>query len=162
RADGERWPAWRAVMFGLGLLVTVVATMGWAGRYAHVLLAAFATQALVLLLLAPALLATGAPLALAARALPPPWGGRISRVFAGLLELLLDAIPGFVLRSETHLLGTGMWPGLMRPWGASPLRDQQLAGDVLWIVAEVLDIPFLAVMLYRWTKADEKEQRRID
>ncbi|HVU74934.1 MAG TPA: cytochrome c oxidase assembly protein [Mycobacteriales bacterium] len=238
RAGGEPWARWRGAMFGSGLAVTVIATMGWPGRYAHVLLSAFATQALLLLLLAPALLATGAPLGLAARALPPPWGARVSAVvagpvskvvlspavapvtiplatgglfftpllgialrhasvlfavqvallvlgfvfslplagedggtssltiglgvFLGLLELLLDAIPGFVLRSKTHLLSTGMWPGLARPWGASPLRDQQLAGDVLWIVAEVLDIPFLAVMLYRWTKADEKEQARVD
>ncbi len=78
-----------------------------------------------------------------------------------VLELLTDAIPGIVLRLDTHLV-THHFAVTHSSWAMSPLADQKLAGSILWGVAELLDIPFLFVMFLRWVRADEREARRTD
>ena len=83
-------------------------------------------------------------------------------VAVGLAEFLLDAVPGMVVRLRTHLLAPEYWGTLHRPWGPSPLTDQQHAGAVLWFVAEVADLPFLVILVLRWVRADAREAIHID
>ncbi len=79
----------------------------------------------------------------------------------GLLELLLDAFPGIVLRLQNHLMMPYFGSG--RPaWAPGSLSDQHLAGSILWTVAEVLDLPFLILVMVRWLRVDAKEAVRID
>jgi putative copper resistance protein D len=82
-------------------------------------------------------------------------------VAIGALELLVDAVPGIVLRLETHLV---MPPfGIGRPpWAPSWLADQQAAGGILWTVAELLDMPFLVLMIVQWMRVERREARLID
>lgn len=83
-------------------------------------------------------------------------------VAVGFVELLLDAVPGIVLRLSTkpvsgffeHRSSTAFAP----PW----LHDQQIGGAVLWCVAELLDLPFLALVFGRWLRADAREARAAD
>lgn len=83
-------------------------------------------------------------------------------VAVGFVELLLDAVPGIVLRLSTkpvsgffvHRSSSAFAP----PW----LHDQQLGGAVLWCVAELLDLPFLALVFGRWLRADAREARAAD
>lgn len=82
-------------------------------------------------------------------------------VALSVFELLADAIPGIVLRLETHL--EIPFFGLHRPiWAASWLSDQQTAGATLWTVAELLDIPFLVLALMQWMRVERREATRID
>jgi putative membrane protein len=79
----------------------------------------------------------------------------------GVVELLIDAVPGLVLRLETHLtlahFGTG------RPaWAPSWRADQHTAGAILWTVAEVLDLPFLILVAVQWARVDAREARQVD
>jgi putative membrane protein len=83
-------------------------------------------------------------------------------VAIGTLELLADAIPGIGVRLRDGVLAAPWWSSLHKGWGASPLRDQQHAGAILWFVAEVVDLPFMIIMVRRWIKADEREARAID
>jgi len=76
----------------------------------------------------------------------------------GVFELLLDAVPGIVLRLSTHQV-TGWFTGAHRPFA---LADQQRAGAVLWTVAELLDLPFLVLLFVRWLRADETEAAAED
>jgi putative membrane protein len=79
----------------------------------------------------------------------------------GVVELLVDAVPGIVLRLETHLTMAGFGTG--RPaWAGSWQADQHTAGAVLWTVAEVLDLPFLALVVVQWMRADAREARDVD
>lgn len=66
------------------------------------------------------------------------------------------------MRLDTHVLGAPYWLALHRPWGPSPLADQQTPGAVLWGLAEMLDLPFLAVLLLRWVRADQQEAQHAD
>lgn len=79
----------------------------------------------------------------------------------GMLELILDAVPGAVLRFQTHAVIPFF--SVNRPdWAPSWLDDQHTAGNIAWIVAEVIDLPFLLLVATRWIKADAREAARID
>lgn len=79
----------------------------------------------------------------------------------GALELIIDAFPGLVLRYQTHLVLPHF--GVGRPgWSLSWLDDQHIAGGTLWVVAELLDLPFLILAATRWTKADAREASAMD
>ena len=80
----------------------------------------------------------------------------------GFFELLLDAIPGIVLRLETHQASTFFDHRHAHSWSPGWLHDQQLAGAVLWTVAEVLDLPFLIVLFFRWYRTDLREANNVD
>jgi putative membrane protein len=80
----------------------------------------------------------------------------------GFFELLLDAIPGIVLRLETHQASTFFDHRRLHSWSPGWLHDQQLAGAVLWTVAEVLDLPFLVVLFVRWYRTDQREANNVD
>lgn len=82
-------------------------------------------------------------------------------VFVGFLELLADAVPGILVRLHDGLLTT-WFADLHRGWGPSPLIDQHRAGSILWVVAEALDLPFLALLVVQWIRSDEREAARID
>ncbi len=82
-------------------------------------------------------------------------------IAVGAVELLLDAVPGIVLRLETHLMMPAFAVG--RPsWSPSWLSDQQLAGTILWTVAELLDLPFLVLAFRQWLRVERRETSRID
>jgi hypothetical protein len=74
----------------------------------------------------------------------------------GLLEFLLDAVPGIVLRLHSGLLAAGYWTTLHRPGGPEPMDDQHLAGAPVWFFGEAGDIPFLVAALVAWVRADNR------
>ncbi|WP_394938783.1 cytochrome c oxidase assembly protein [Psychromicrobium sp. YIM B11713] len=79
------------------------------------------------------------------------------------IELLLDAIPGVFLRlSGTVLDGAGLVSGQHPNWFPNPLRDQQLAGDWLWFIAEAADLPLLILMFMRFSRMDQRERKVLD
>jgi putative membrane protein len=80
----------------------------------------------------------------------------------GLVELLVDAIPGIALRLDSHVLASVTDLAGRRDWGPTPISDQQTAGAIVWIVAEVLDLPFLLIVVVQWVRADTREAHRID
>ncbi|HEY2556089.1 MAG TPA: cytochrome c oxidase assembly protein, partial [Diaminobutyricibacter sp.] len=79
------------------------------------------------------------------------------------VELVIDAIPGILLRlSGTVLDGLGAVAGPHPEWWPSPLRDQQLSGDLLWFIAELADVPVLIILFIRWSRVDKREAKSFD
>ncbi|MBT1584439.1 cytochrome c oxidase assembly protein [Curtobacterium flaccumfaciens] len=78
------------------------------------------------------------------------------------VELVVDAVPGIVLRITNHVLDGSLVPVVGRAWYPSPLQDQHLAGDLLWFIAEVADIPVLVALFIRWQRTDRREARAVD
>lgn len=70
RRRGDSWPVGRTISLVVGLLVLAWATSGGPAVYGHVLFSAHMGQHMLLVMLAPLLLALSAPVTLAARALP--------------------------------------------------------------------------------------------
>lgn len=80
----------------------------------------------------------------------------------GSFELVLDALPGIVLRLRTDL-ATGYFDHRVRhAWTPDALRDQRTAGAILWCVAELIDLPFLGLVFRRWLRADARDAARVD
>jgi cytochrome c oxidase assembly factor CtaG len=80
----------------------------------------------------------------------------------GSFELVLDAIPGIALRLHTTLVTGWFDARTVRPWSLRPLHDQQIAGAVVWVVAELIDLPFLLLVYRRWLRADERDAAAAD
>src|SRR5260221_2609606 len=81
RRSGTAWPLGRTVAFcGLGLGLSVIATMSWVGVYQPVLFYARSVQTILLLLVVPLFLALGRPLTLMIASLP----GLGPRIEAGI------------------------------------------------------------------------------
>jgi putative membrane protein len=79
----------------------------------------------------------------------------------GFVELIMDAFPGVALRFQTHM--TLVHFAVDRPvFAIDPIQDQHVAGGMLWIVAEVLDLPFLILAANRWIKADARDAATVD
>lgn len=80
----------------------------------------------------------------------------------GLVELLVDAIPGIALRLDSHLLPAVATLSARHAWTPTAVHDQQLAGAILWGIAELIDLPFLVVVFRQWVRADREEALAVD
>lgn len=79
----------------------------------------------------------------------------------GFVELIMDAFPGVALRFQTHL--TLMHFAENRPaFSPNPIDDQHIAGGMLWIVAELVDLPFLILAARSWIRADARDAATVD
>ncbi len=79
------------------------------------------------------------------------------------IELVADAVPGIMMRISPQILD-GAAQGLTGhpAWLPGPLRDQQLAGDLLWFLAETVDVPLIILMFVRFARSDRNEARSYD
>lgn len=79
------------------------------------------------------------------------------------IELVADALPGVTMRISPQVLDGAAQALSGHPgWMPTPLRDQQLAGDLLWFLAEVLDVPLIILMFVRFARSDRREARAFD
>ncbi len=76
--------------------------------------------------------------------------------------LVADAIPGIVLRLTNTVLD-GVPAVIAAPaWFQTPIQDQHLAGDIIWCLAEVADLPVIMILFVRWLRHDRGEARSVD
>ncbi len=79
------------------------------------------------------------------------------------VELVIDAIPGILMRLNGSVLdGVGPVLASLPDWFPNPLHDQHLAGDFLWFIAEVADLPVLILLFVRWSRVDRREAKDLD
>jgi putative copper resistance protein D len=94
---------------------------------------------------------------------PPHRIPHAASAFLAFFELILDAIPGIVLAYTTTLVAGGWYAMHGVPGGAEwAAGDQRAAGATLWVVGELVDLPFMFLVIRRWMRADAEEARRID
>lgn len=83
-------------------------------------------------------------------------------VFA-FIELLADAVPGLIMRLSPSILdGAGALSGFTPSWFPNAIGDQQLGGDFLWFIAEMMDLPVLILLFIRFSKSDKGERKVLD
>jgi len=53
----------------------------------------------------------------------------------------------------------------IRPWGPTPLEDQQLAGSIMWLGGDLVFIAVVILLVLAWMRDDERrtvgEDRRL-
>jgi putative copper resistance protein D len=79
----------------------------------------------------------------------------------GFVELIVDVFPGIVLRLLGHPV-IGYFVAHTPVWEGGWLHAQQDAGGLLWMAAEVLDLPFVVLLMIRWSRVDAAEAAAVD
>jgi len=77
-------------------------------------------------------------------------------------EVVGDAVLGIAVIASTSLLAGSYYHALARPWGPTLATSQVLGGGVLWILGDIVGIPFLAAQLIQMMHEDEADARVID
>jgi cytochrome c oxidase assembly factor CtaG len=77
-------------------------------------------------------------------------------------EVIGDAFFGIAVIATPILIGGAYYEALGRPWGPSLRTDQVIGGGVLWILGDLVGLPFLAAQLIHMMREDEAEAARID
>jgi cytochrome c oxidase assembly factor CtaG len=85
----------------------------------------------------------------------------VPRRYSQLISLLIsvgetlgDGVLGLVIW-QGSLIGTSYYAGLQRTWGPDPRLDQTIGAGVLWILGDVVGLPFV-LLLMRALSRDEK------
>jgi len=73
-----------------------------------------------------------------------------------------DAFLGIAVIADQNLIGAAYYHALARPWGPTLQTDQVLGGGVLWILGDLVGLPFLAAQLIQLMREDESDAVRID
>ena len=77
-------------------------------------------------------------------------------------EVIGDAFFGIAVIAYQGLIGAAYYHELARPWGPTPATDQVIGGGVLWILGDLVGLPFLAAVLIHMMREDESDAARID
>ena len=77
-------------------------------------------------------------------------------------EVIGDAFFGIAVIADQNLIGAGYFHALARPWGPTLATDQVIAGGVLWILGDLVGLPFLAAQLIHMMRQDASDAARID
>jgi cytochrome c oxidase assembly factor CtaG len=77
-------------------------------------------------------------------------------------EVVGDAVLGIAVIASTTLLAGSYYHALARPWGPTLTTSQVLGGGVLWILGDIVGLPFLAAQLIQMMREDEADARAID
>jgi cytochrome c oxidase assembly factor CtaG len=77
-------------------------------------------------------------------------------------EVVGDAVLGLAIIADQHLIAGSYYQALARPWGPSLRTDQVIGGGALWILGDVVGLPFLAAQLILMIREDEREAVQVD
>jgi cytochrome c oxidase assembly factor CtaG len=92
---------------------------------------------------------------------PKPYSYLVSLWVTGI-EVLADAVLGLAVLADQHLIAGRYYLALARPWGPGPRTDQVLGGGVLWILGDLVGLPFFAAQLIQMIREDEREAAAVD
>jgi cytochrome c oxidase assembly factor CtaG len=77
-------------------------------------------------------------------------------------EVVGDAVLGLAVIADQNLIAGDYYRAVAYPWGPSLATSQVLGGGTLWILGDIVGLPFLAVMLIQMIREDESEAKEID
>jgi cytochrome c oxidase assembly factor CtaG len=94
---------------------------------------------------------------------PVPWAyPYLVTLWIMIGEVIGDAILGVAVISDSHLIGGQYYRALATPWGPSLRFDQMLGGATLWVLGDLVGIPFLVAALIYMIREDETEAAEVD
>ena len=77
-------------------------------------------------------------------------------------QVIGDAFLGLAIIADQNLIGAAYYHALARPWGPSLRADQVIGGGALWILGDLVGLPFLAAQLIQLMREDESDAIAID
>jgi hypothetical protein len=73
-----------------------------------------------------------------------------------------DAVLGLAVLADQSLIAGAYYHALARPWGPSLRSDQVIGGGVLWVLGDIVGLPFLAAQFIQMIREDETEAAGVD
>lgn len=91
----------------------------------------------------------------------PPYLARIGLQFAAIV---FHTLFGLALMESARLIAGSYYRTLAADiaWLPDALADQRLAGQISWGASELPGLAILILLLYQWSRSDEREARRFD
>ena len=84
------------------------------------------------------------------------------RLMLIFLTLPFHAFLGITIMSSTKLIAEDWYTSFGRSWPPSPLRDQYIAGGLLWGSGDIVGLLFFGVLFVQWVQQSQREARRED
>lgn len=81
-----------------------------------------------------------------------------------LVSLGLMMVPEAVVGAVIYFASVVLYQGYAtpRPWGLSPMADQQLSGALMWCLVMVVDGFWMMTVAAQWWSAEERKARALD
>lgn len=81
-----------------------------------------------------------------------------------LASLASMMIPEAIVGAVIYFAPAPLYPTFAqgRPFGPSPLEDQQLAGALMWALVMVVDAFWMMIVAAEWYASEEKRAKRVD
>jgi putative copper resistance protein D len=92
----------------------------------------------------------------------PPWCTQPVRMAFASLDGLLDAIPGIAIMTSSSLVAAGYYGTVTRSWGPTRGWDQTIGGGLMLTIAEVVAVPFIAIIYRAWIHEDAGHAAVLD
>ena len=73
-----------------------------------------------------------------------------------------DAVLGLAVLADQSLIAGAYYHALARPWGPSLRTDQVIGGGALWVLGDIVGLPFLAAQFIQMIREDETEAASVD
>ncbi len=77
-------------------------------------------------------------------------------------EVVGDAVLGLAVIADVNLIAGPYYHAVAYPWGPSLPTSQVLGGGTLWILGDVVGLPFFAAQLIQMIREDEADAKVID
>jgi hypothetical protein len=77
-------------------------------------------------------------------------------------QVVGDAVLGIACIADNGIIGAAWYHAVARPWGPTLQVDQVIGGGVLWVLGDLVGLPFLAAQFIHLMREDETEAVRID
>ncbi|WP_019927964.1 cytochrome c oxidase assembly protein [Nocardia sp. BMG111209] len=78
-----------------------------------------------------------------------------------VFESLADGILGLVLWLGP-LVAAGYFEGIGRTWGPDPRMDQIIGAGIIWVLGDVLGLPYLLTLMRSWAADERRRAREVD
>jgi cytochrome c oxidase assembly factor CtaG len=77
-------------------------------------------------------------------------------------EVVGDAILGLAVLADQSLIAGAYYHALARPWGPTLRSDQVIGGGALWVLGDIVGLPFLAAQFIQMIREDEADAAGVD
>ncbi|MCX4094910.1 cytochrome c oxidase assembly protein [Nocardia sp. alder85J] len=78
-----------------------------------------------------------------------------------VFESLADGILGLALWLGP-LVAAGYYGGIGRTWGPDPRMDQIIGAGIIWVLGDVLGLPYLLTLMRSWAADERRHARELD
>ncbi len=77
-------------------------------------------------------------------------------------EVVGDAFFGIAVIADTNVIAAPYYHAVGYPWGPSLATSQVLGGGIIWILGDLVGLPFLGVQLIQMMREDQAEAAEVD